>query len=109
MAPSGCAWPETDMSISSKTSFNLRAFISPTFSDLEEYRQAAFEAIQSLGAGQAQAVHLERAITPVIAASHQTHDLAPISKRWRLSGKSPQFTRRQAQYSPRPTDPFRVS
>jgi hypothetical protein len=30
--------------------FNLRVFISSTFSDLEEHRQAAFEAIQSLGA-----------------------------------------------------------
>lgn len=30
--------------------FNLRVFISSTFSDLEKYRQAAFEAIQSLGA-----------------------------------------------------------
>ena len=30
--------------------FNLRVFISSTFSDLEEYRQAAFVAIQSLGA-----------------------------------------------------------
>lgn len=38
------------MITSRSTRFNLRVFISSTFSDLEEYRQAAFEAIQSLGA-----------------------------------------------------------
>jgi hypothetical protein len=30
--------------------FNIRVFISSTFSDLQEYRRATFEAIQSLGA-----------------------------------------------------------
>jgi len=54
MTHSSCPYCAVNIDIgvreSSKSAFSLRVFISSTFEDLKQYRQAVFEAIHSLGA-----------------------------------------------------------